>query len=176
MSRRTLVAGVGNIFLSDDGFGVEVARRLAERGPALPAGVEVADFGIRGVHLAYQLMDGYDGLVLVDAMPRGDPPGTVYVMEPDLTGVGVDPADDTPGPVGVPDAHSMDPGTVLALLATVNGGAVPVERVVVVGCEPATVEDGIGLSPAVSAAVEQGVEAVLDVLSAGPAPPVRGGG
>lgn len=173
MTGRTLVAGVGNIFLGDDGFGVEVARRLVERRADLPAGVEVADFGIRGVHLAYQLMDGYDCLVLVDAMPRDERPGTVYVLEPDLTGAGVDPGDETAGPVGVPDAHSMDPGTVLALLATVNGGTVPVERVVVVGCEPATVEDGIGLSPVVAEAVERGVAAVVGLLSR---TPVEAGG
>jgi hydrogenase maturation protease len=172
---RTLVAGVGNIFLGDDGWGVEVARALAQRGPGdLPAGAEVADFGIRGVHLAYQLMDGYDLLVLVDAMPRGEQPGTVYVLEPDLAGVGVDPHDPEPGPVAMPDAHSMDPGTVLALLAAVNGGTVPVRRVVVVGCEPATVEDGIGLSPPVAAAVEQGVAAVVDLLTHTPVE-ARGG-
>lgn len=180
MSGRTLVAGVGNIFLGDDGFGVEVARRLVERGlpgdgAAGAPDVEVADFGIRGVHLAYQLMDGYQALVLVDAMPRGDAPGTVYVLEADLGTAGVDPDDDSPGPVEVPDAHSMDPGTVLALLATVNGGVVPVQRVLVVGCEPATVEEGIGLSPPVAEAVDRGVEAVLAVL-ADLTEPVSGGG
>ncbi len=76
---RALVAGIGNIFFADDGFGVEVARRLDER--ELPAGVQVADFGIRGVHLAYELLDGYDLLVLVDAMSLGEPPGTVAVVE-----------------------------------------------------------------------------------------------
>ena len=175
MSGRTLVAGVGNIFLGDDGFGVEVARRLVERGGAGRPEVEVTDFGIRGVHLAYQLMDGYDALVLVDAMPRGDAPGTVYVLEADLSTAGVDPDDDSPGPVEVPDAHSMDPGTVLALLATVNGGAVPVQRVMVVGCEPATVEEGIGLSPPVAEAVDRGVEAVLAVLADLADPVTRGG-
>jgi hydrogenase maturation protease len=172
---RTLVAGVGNIFLGDDAWGVEVARALVERGTGdLPAGVEVADFGIRGVHLAYQLMDGYDSLVLVDAMPRGEQPGTVYVLEPDLAGTGVDPDDPAPGPVAVPDAHSMDPGTVLALLATVNGGTVPVRRVVVVGCEPATVADGIGLSRPVAAAVDHGVSAVVELLTQTPVE-ARGG-
>ena len=79
-----LVAGIGNIFLADDGFGVEVAQRL--RRPALPDGVRVEDFGIRGVHLAYELLDGYDALVLVDAVPMGEPPGTVAVIEPELAG------------------------------------------------------------------------------------------
>ena len=79
---RVLVAGIGNIFLGDDGFGVEVADRLAGR--TLPDGVQVADFGIRGVHLAYELLDGYDALVLVDAVPMGEPPGTVAIIEPEL--------------------------------------------------------------------------------------------
>ena len=80
-----LVAGIGNIFLGDDGFGVEVAQRLADR--PMPEGVQVADFGIRGVHLAYELLDGYDALVLVDAVPMGEPPGTVAVIEPELDAV-----------------------------------------------------------------------------------------
>ena len=102
---RVLVAGVGNVFLSDDGFGVEVARRLTER--ALPAGVEVADVGIRGLHLAYRLLDGYRALVLVDTYRHGEPPGTLYLIEHDLDG----PADDA-----VFDAHGMDPGAVLGML------------------------------------------------------------
>ena len=81
MTRRVLVAGIGNIFLSDDGFGVEVATRLAAR--TLPDGVRVEDFGIRGVHLAYELLDGYDALVLIDAVPMGEPPGTLAVIEPE---------------------------------------------------------------------------------------------
>ena len=80
---RVLVAGIGNVFLGDDGFGVEVARRL--RGQALGDGVDVADFGIRGVHLAYELADGrYDAAVLVDAVSRGGAPGTFYAIEPDV--------------------------------------------------------------------------------------------
>jgi hydrogenase maturation protease len=160
--RRVLVAGVGNIFQGDDGFGVEVAQRLAEA--PRPAGVEVADFGIRGVHLAYQLMDGYDALVLVDALARGEPAGTVYVLEPDLDVVRGAAADATE--VALPDAHSLDPAAVLSLLATLSaGGPLPVGRVVVVGCEPATVADGIGLSPVVAGAVDSAVRMVHEVLA-----------
>ena len=82
---RILIACIGNIFLGDDGFGVEVARRLMNR--QYPEGVQVIDFGIRGMDLAYTLLDDYDTLVLVDAVPRGDPPGTLYLIEPDLTGI-----------------------------------------------------------------------------------------
>ena len=114
MSVRVLVAGIGNIFLGDDGFGVEVAQRLRRR-PARD-GVRVEDYGIRGVHLAYELLDGYDALVLVDAVPLDEPAGTVVVMEPDppspVTG-GLD------GPVL--EAHSMDPVVVLDLLAGLGG-------------------------------------------------------
>ena len=99
-SRSILVAGIGNVFLADDGFGVEVARRLAER--ELPAGVKVADFGIRGMDLAYELQEDYDAAILVDAVPRGQPPGTLFVIEPELDAA--EPA---------LDAHAMDPVRVL---------------------------------------------------------------
>jgi hydrogenase maturation protease len=142
------VAGVGNVFRSDDGFGVEVASRLRARG-GLPAAVEVADFGIRGVHLAYQLLDGYAGLLLIDAVHRDGPPGTLYRLEHTL-------ADRDAGAPAM-DAHDMSPDTVLGLvrdLAAAAGMDQPVGRVLVLGCEPQTVDDGIGLSAAVSAAVE----------------------
>jgi hydrogenase maturation protease len=148
MSGGVLVAGIGNIFLSDDGFGIEVANRLAAQ--PLPPGVRVADFGIRGVHLAYELLDGYDGLVLIDAMPMGEPPGTIAVIEPDADGDEV-PDDEAP----VVDAHSMNPEVVLATLARL-GGSVP--RIYVVGCQPASLEEDIGLSPPVAAAVDGAVE------------------
>ncbi|HEY0486475.1 MAG TPA: hydrogenase maturation protease [Mycobacteriales bacterium] len=148
MSPRVLVAGVGNVFLGDDGFGVEVVTRLA--GTPLPDGVTVADFGIRGVHLAYELLDGYDALVLVDAVPRGDVPGTLYVIEPDLdsirpAGVGGEP---------VMDAHGLDPEAVLGLLAALGGR---VGRVTVLGCEPADVSERMGLSDPVAGAVDEAV-------------------
>jgi hydrogenase maturation protease len=155
---RVLVAGVGNIFRSDDGFGVEVARRLAARG-GLPAGVEVADVGIRGVHLAYQLLDGYAGLLLVDAVHRDGPPGTLYRLEHTLAGA---------APAGVTlDGHDMSPDVVLGLLrdlAAATGVEDPVGRVLVLGCEPADVGDGIGLSAPVAAAVEPALAVVDELL------------
>src|SRR6202035_5549577 len=111
MSGGVLVAGIGNVFLSDDAFGVEVATRLAAR--PVPPGVRVADFGIRGVHLAYELLDGYDGLILIDAVPMGEPPGTVAVIETHPSGgLALDSDTET-----VVDAHNMGPEVVLATLA-----------------------------------------------------------
>jgi hydrogenase maturation protease len=156
---RTLVAGIGNIFLGDDGFGSAVARTLADR--ALPAGVEVVDVGIRGVHLAYQLLDGYATLVLVDALARGEPPGTLTVLETSLAAHAVDDTDAPPV-----DPHGMGPDAVLRMLAGVAGSlGAAVDRVVVVGCEPAGVAEGIGLSPAVEAAVARAADLVLDLLT-----------
>jgi hydrogenase maturation protease len=149
---RTLVAGVGNIFLRDDGFGVEVAHRLLA-GP-LPDGVKVVDYGIRGLHLAYELLDGYEELVIVDALPRGGAPGTVYVFEP---AAGDDAAE--PPPM---DGHDMTPQAVLSLVRAMGG---TLGGVVVVGCEPADVTDGMGLSAPVAAAVDEAVHAVHDLIS-----------
>jgi hydrogenase maturation protease len=170
---RTLVAGVGNIFLADDGFGVEVVRRLAET-PA-PAGVEIADFGIRGVHLAYQLLEGYDTLVLIDAVARGERPGTVFLIEPD-PGDGARAGEDpgragAPVPAGTPsigDAHGLDPASVLALAGTLG---VRPPRVLLVGCEPAELTERIGLSGIVAGAVDEAVRIVRSVLNESPAPP-----
>lgn len=147
---KVLVAGVGNIFFGDDAFGVEVARRLSER--TLPDGVRLEEYGIRGVHLAHELLEGYDVLVLVDALPMGAAPGTVAVLEVDPDDVANQPA---------LDAHSMSPASVLGLLAHLGGR---VERVLVVGCEPAVLDEGIGLSPVVAAAVPSAVEAVDDIV------------
>ncbi|MFI5617016.1 hydrogenase maturation protease [Streptomyces sp. NPDC051567] len=162
MNTRTLVAGIGNVFLGDDGFGVETVRSLA--GHPLPPGAEVVDFGVRGVHLAYQLLDGYDTLVLVDATARGGAPGTLYLIEAGPSGV--------PGPAGaaVLDGHHMTPDTVLALLGTLcaGTGSTPPRRTLVVGCEPARTEEGIGLSPPVAAAVPGAVRMVLELLHDGP--------
>ncbi len=157
-AHRVLVAGVGNVFLGDDGFGVEVARRLA--GEPMPEGVRVADFGIRGVHLAYELLDGYYTAILVDAVPRGGEPGTVYVIEPDLARGGE-------GDHGLLDAHGMEPDAVLSMLRTLGGGEV---EVLIVGCEPAEVEERIGLSELVAGSVDQAVAVVrelVDKLTAG---------
>jgi hydrogenase maturation protease len=156
MSGKVLVAGIGNIFLSDDAFGVEVANRLIRR--PVPDGVRVEDFGIRGVHLAYELLDGYDVLVLIDAMPMGEPPGTLAVLEPDPPPVPEE-GDDL-APVG--DAHSMSPGVVLSILAGLGGS---VGRIVVVGCEPAVLDEGLGLSPPVEEAVDRAVDLCTEVLA-----------
>jgi hydrogenase maturation protease len=155
---RVLVAGIGNIFLGDDGFGVEVVGHLARR--PVPAGVTVVDFGIRGLHLAYQLLDGYDVLVLVDALPLGEPPGTVALVEAEVpTAVGPDPEAPT-GPAL--DAHTMSPAVVLGTLAHLGGS---VDQVFVVGCQPATVAEGIGLSDAVAASVDLALAMVDDLLT-----------
>jgi hydrogenase maturation protease len=119
---RVLVAGIGNVFLGDDGFGVALADRFARR--ELPAGVEVVDFGIRGMDLAYALLDGWDAAVFLDATPRGEAPGTLYVIEPDVEAIDV-----------APEAHGMDPVKVLALARALDG---PLPRVLVLGCEPLT--------------------------------------
>ena len=144
---RTIVAGVGNIFLGDDGFGVEVARVLAGR--PLPTGVEVVDVGIRGVHLAYDLLDGYDALVLVDAVPAKEPVGTVSVFE----------AGDFGG--GDFDPHGMNPVAVLSNVERL-GGRLPTTYVV--GCAVADVDEGIGLSAPVDAAVPVAVDTIRALL------------
>jgi hydrogenase maturation protease len=153
---KVLVAGVGNVFLSDDGFGVEVARRLTGR--ALPDGVEVADVGIRGMHLAYRLLDGYRALVLVDTVRNGRDPGTLYLLEHDL---------DEQRAEAAFDAHGMDPGALLGMLDGLARGVGverPVDRVLVVGCEPASVDEGIGLTEPVAAAVDRAAQAVVDLV------------
>jgi hydrogenase maturation protease len=153
--RRVLVAGLGNIFLGDDGFGVEAVGRLARR--ELPPGVEVVDIGVRGVHLAYQLLDGYDTVVLLDATAQGGEPGTVYLID----------HAETAAPEAVIDGHRMTPDAVLALLGTLSigtGGSRP-SRVVVVGCEPLSLEEGIGLSAPVATALHEAVAVVLRVLA-----------
>jgi hydrogenase maturation protease len=156
MSRRILVAGVGNIFLGDDGFGVEVVRRLAGRG--LPESVEVADFGIRGMDLAYALQDDYEAVVFVDATPRGEKPGTVYLIEPEI---------EEDGEVTL-DTHGMDPVKVIKLSRAL--GARPT-RTLVVGCEPQVVVSGedyedilMELSEPVRAAVEEAVKLVESLV------------
>ncbi len=146
---RVLVAGIGNIFLGDDGWGVEVVRRLRQH--PLPEGVRVADFGIRGLHLAYELLEGYDVAVLVDAVPMGEPPGTVALLEPDVPAVSATSGDDAADLV---DPHGMSPDVVLRMVAGLGGC---VSRLYVVGCQPADLDEGIGLSPSVTEAVESGV-------------------
>jgi hydrogenase maturation protease len=156
---RVLVAGVGNIFLGDDGFGSEVARRLATE--VLPDHVRVTDFGIGGIHLAYELLEGYETAILVDACPRGGEPGTVYVMEADRAETRDGPTDEPAAIAGaLADAHAMEPGSVLPMIGALGVAT----RVLVVGCEPADVDEGIGLSPPVLGAVDEAVRVVLALL------------
>lgn len=155
---RTLVAGIGNIFFGDDAFGSEVARRLLAGADGLPEGVKVGDFGIRGIHLAYELLDGYDAAILVDATPQGGEPGTVYVLEPDLDAIE---SESGLAEAGIADAHGMDPASVLALLHSLGGS---VGRLLVVGCEPADTDEHIGLSGPVAAAVDEAARVVRDLV------------
>jgi hydrogenase maturation protease len=149
-SLRVLVAGIGNIFLGDDGFGVEVVRRLA--GANLPDSVRVVDFGIRGLDLAYALQDGYETTILIDAFPSNQPPGTISVVEPDTTTL-------VEADGGFVELHSMHPLNVLRMAKAMNGS---LGRVFLVGCEPATLggEEGhMGLSQSVEVAVDEAVRA-----------------
>lgn len=163
-SGRILIAGIGNIFLGDDGFGVEVAQRLMRS--TYPPEVQVRDFGIRGVELAYTLLDGYDTLILIDATPRGGKPGTLYLIEPDLTRMDAEKGAEA-GRVAL-DAHSMDPVKVLAFARTL--GAIP-GQVLLVGCEPTPCADGdeytemyMGLSEPVQAAIDEAVRLVNSMI------------
>jgi hydrogenase maturation protease len=153
-----LVAGIGNIFMGDDAFGVEVARLLSGRD--LPAEVRVTDFGIRGLDLAYALQDGYETTILIDACPRGDAPGTLYLVEPDPASF------DTQQAEGAEiDAHGMDPVKVLALASSMGG---PLNRILLVGCEPATLGPGeglMGLSEPVRASLTEAVNLVESVIN-----------
>lgn len=155
---KILVAGIGNIFLGDDAFGVEVVQRLAPC--ALPANVHVVDFGIRSYDLAYALMDAWELVILVDAVPCGGEPGTVYLIEPTL------PSEREPPAAFGFDAHAMNPVAALQLVSKLGG---EVGRVLVVGCEPSIVdaeEDGnIGLSPPVRAAVDQAIAMIDELIS-----------
>jgi hydrogenase maturation protease len=151
---RVLIAGIGNLLLGDDGFGCEVARRLAQR--PLPDGVRAVDFGIRGIDLTYALLDGWDAAILVDATMRGGTHGTLYIIEPTFD------SDAAPQPL---EAHSMDPLRVLATVRMMGGN---IARLRLVGCEPAHLgsdeEPVLGLSPAVAAAVEPAVLLVEDLV------------
>jgi hydrogenase maturation protease len=152
MAARILVAGIGNIFLGDDGFGSEVVRHAAIS-PDDPS-VRVIDYGIRGMHLAYDLLEEWDALVLVDAVPNRGRPGTLHVFQADHES----PSD----PTGV-DAHSMDPAAVFASLRAL-GGSPP--YTVVVGCEAGSVEEGIGLTEPVAKAIPRAVRAVEEIVAA----------
>jgi hydrogenase maturation protease len=150
VSPRVLVAGIGNVFLGDDGFGVEVARRLAAR--PQPEGVAVADIGIRALHLAYALLDRPGLLVVIDAVQRGEPPGTLCLIDPELASI----------PAGIPDAHSMNLQTVLAALRNLGGEPPPIR---IVGCEPAFIGEEMGLSPLVARAVPRALQMVRAAIA-----------
>jgi hydrogenase maturation protease len=152
---RILVAGIGNIFLGDDGFGGEVARRLAHRN--LPAEARVIDFGVRGLDLAYAFQDGYETIILIDAFPHGQRPGTVSVVKPDTNAI-----DATPGNFVEP--HSMNPMNVLRMAKSMNGS---LNRVLLVGCEPATLGGDagcMGLSEPVENAVDHAVSTTAALI------------
>jgi hydrogenase maturation protease len=154
MMSQILVAGVGNIFKGDDAFGVEVARRLAQR--PVPAGVKVVDFGIRGIDLTYALLDGYDAAILVDTAKRGAAPGTVSVVAPERRSTGPVSPDDL-----FLEPHDLDPAKVLRVVKALGGGC---ERILLVACEPETFGDeetgAMGLSPPVTIAVDEAIKAV----------------
>jgi hydrogenase maturation protease len=152
-----LVAGIGNIFLGDDGFGVAVAQKLATT--TLPAAVRVVDFGLRGFDLAYALQDGYETTILIDAFPHGEAPGTVYVVEPDMSDPSFGVAQGT-----FVEPHAMNPVNVLRMAVAMHA---PLKRVLLVGCEPATFggdEGTMGLSTAVEAALDEAVRVVTKLV------------
>lgn len=149
MTPRVLVAGLGNVLHGDDGFGVEVARRLAEQ--ALPDSALVRDFGIRGIHLAFEIIGGaYDLVMFVDACPVDGNPGSLIVID----------AEDVAPSGDAIEGHDLDPATVLRLVSRLGG---PVPRVLVVGCEPGDL-DGIGLTPPVEAAVDEAIGLITRLI------------
>jgi hydrogenase maturation protease len=154
---RILVAGIGNIFLGDDAFGSEVARKLQQR--QLPADVSVVDFGIRGFDLAYALLDGHEVTILVDATPRGEAPGTLYTIEPDVSEL-----DELNSESLVLETHGMNPMKVLAMVKSMGG---VFRRILLIGCEPAPLESEegkMGMSEPVQRAVEEAVRIVESLL------------
>jgi hydrogenase maturation protease len=156
-TKSILIAGIGNIFLADDGFGVEVAHRLASK--SLPSGVRVADFGIRGFDLAYALMESYETTILVDAYPGEGEPGTLFVVEPDLQELSS--AEALPGAI---EPHAMNPLAVLRMATSMGGH---LKRVLLVGCVPATFgpEEGqMGLTAPVAAAVDEAAKLVESLV------------
>jgi hydrogenase maturation protease len=154
MHPPVLIAGLGNIFLGDDAFGVEVVRRLSAQ--ALPDSVRVADFGIRALHLAYELLDGrYQTTILVDAARMGDRPGTVYLIKPDLETLSDDANE-------FADAHAMDFTSVLRLLKLLGGNP---GEIYVIGCEPLQLDEEMGLSKPVADAVDEALKLINDKLA-----------
>ena len=146
-----LIAGVGNIFMGDDAFGSEVTRRLAER---TSLGVRVVDFGIRGLDLAFALMDEYEATIIVDATSRGGEPGTIYVIDPDLSKLD--------NMAAALDTHSLDPLRALALARSMGA---KLKNIRLVGCEPATFEPADEGSPGLSRNVAAAVDPAIDVIN-----------
>jgi hydrogenase maturation protease len=152
--RSILIAGIGNIFLGDDGFGVAVAQRLLTR--ALPEGVRVVDYGIRSLDLAFALTEGPDVTILIDACRRGLAPGTLFVLEPEVNAVDV--------PESPPDAHAMNPLVVIRMAQSMGG---PLKKLLLVGCEPQTLgpEEGqMGMSACVESAVDGAVDLAMSLV------------
>ncbi len=156
MKPRILIAGVGNIFLGDDAFGCEVTQRLLQQ--EWPHDVKIFDYGIRGFDLAYALLEDYEAVVLVDAVPRGDEPGTLYLIEPELKSLHENDAEDV-----FVEAHCMNLKKVFAMVKSMEGAP---RRIFLVGCEPSTScdEERMGLSAPVAAAVDGAVEMVRNVV------------
>lgn len=154
--KQILVAGIGNAWMRDDAFGGEVVRRLEAAG--VPSGVTALDFGTSGLDLAYEVMRGYDAMVIVDATRQGGTPGTLYLMEPAR--------EDVEGTIEdgeMIDPHDMNPQTVLRFVNATGGWP---GKVLVVGCEPGEAQEvGLGLSPAVEDAVGRAMELVLETVA-----------
>jgi hydrogenase maturation protease len=153
-----LIAGIGNIFLGDDGFGCEVVKRLVAR--TWPENVRIVDFGIRGFDLAYALLDGYDVTIFVDATPRGSEPGTVYTIEPEL-----DEIENIDAQGAMVETHGMNPMKVLSMVKAMGG---QLKKILLVGCEPATFgpEEGqLGLSAPVAAVVDEAANIVESLVT-----------
>ncbi len=156
IKKRVMIAGVGNIFLKDDGFGGAVIKKMLHK--KFPEGVEVKDFGTGGLKLAYDLMKGYDGLILLDASKRGEKPGTLYVIEPDEKEINPDLENGDPI-----DPHGADPSTVLRFVKAI--GSWP-GKVLIVACEPENVDDfEIGLSDQVTASIDKAIDLVDEIIN-----------
>lgn len=161
MTPRVLIAGIGNIFLGDDAFGVEVVKRLLTMG--WPESVRVTDFGIRGLDLAYAMLEGYEAVIMVDASPRGEAPGTLYVIEPDAP-AGSPQADDP-----LLQTHSLDPVNVLRLVAAM-GGTLP--KLLLVACEPTPLSESddygemlMEMSPSARRAVDAAIPMIRSLVA-----------
>jgi len=161
-----LVAGIGNIFLGDDAFGCEVVKELSQR--FWPDNVRIVDFGIRGFDLAYALLDGYDVTIFVDATPRGEVPGTLYTIEPDLSEL-----ETLDGSAAVVETHGMNPLKVLSMVKSMGG---EFHKILLVGCEPETFgpdEGYLGLSPTVASVVGEAARIVTSLVERFQAETVR---